>query len=93
MAEKISGKLLSAIGAAGSLVASIFLTPPKYVWGVSGLVIAAASLGVLLRQQWVESQPNEWLLVIRNGKLLKAGVGLKTFIGLSDTVVRFPSRV
>ncbi len=53
MADKISTKLLGAIGAAGSLVASIFLSPPKYVWGVSGLVIAAASLGVLLKQHWV----------------------------------------
>jgi len=25
--------------------------------------------------------------------MIKAGVGLKTFIGISDTVVRFPSRV
>lgn len=53
MADKISGKVLGALGTIGSLVASIFLSPPKYVWGVSGLVIAAASLGVLLRQQWV----------------------------------------
>jgi hypothetical protein len=69
------------------------LAPPKYVWGLSGLVVAAASLGVVLKHHWVESQPNEWLLVIRNGKMLKAGVGLKTFIGVSDTVVRFPSKV
>lgn len=53
MADKISTKLLSAIGAVGSLVASIFLSPPKYVWGSSGLVVAAASLGVILKQHWV----------------------------------------
>lgn len=93
MAEKLSEKVLSGIVAAGSFVASIFLSPPKYVWGVSGLVVAATGLGLILKHHWVESQPNEWLLVIRNGKLIKAGVGLKTFVGLADTVVKFPSKV
>jgi regulator of protease activity HflC (stomatin/prohibitin superfamily) len=93
MADKIANKILGGITAAGSLVASIFLSPPKYVWGISGLVVAASSLGLIIKNHWVESKPNEWLLVIRNGKLIKAGVGLKTFIGISDTVVRFPSKV
>jgi hypothetical protein len=31
--------------------------------------------------------------LIRDGQLAKAGIGLKTFTGLSDTVVKFPSRV
>lgn len=93
MADKLTNKVLSGIAAAGSLVASIFLSPPKYVWGVSGLVIAASAFGLILKHHWVESQPNEWLLVIRNGVLVKAGVGLKTFVGISDTVVRFPSKV
>jgi len=93
MADKLTDKVLSGIVAAGTLVASVFLTPPKYVWGVSGLVIAASGLGLILKHHWVESQPNEWLLIIRNGTLIKAGVGLKTFVGVSDTVVRFPSKV
>ena len=93
MADKLTNKVLSGIAAAGSLVASIFLSPPKYVWGVSGLVIAASAFGLILKHHWVESQPNEWLLVIRNGTLIKAGVGLRTFVGISDTVVRFPSKV
>jgi hypothetical protein len=53
MAHQISSKVLGAIGTVGSLVASIFLSPPQYVWGISGLVVAAASLGLVLRQQWV----------------------------------------
>jgi len=93
MAQHISDKILGLAGAAGSLVASIFLSPPKFVWGLSGLVVATTSLGIFLKNRWVESSPNEWLLVIRNGKLHKAGVGLKTFVGLADTVVKFPSRV
>ena len=91
--EKLTDKVLSGIIAGGSLVASIFLAPPKYVWVASGLVVAAAAAGLIIKHHWVESQPNEWLLVIRNGKLIKAGVGLKTFASLSDTVVRFPSKV
>lgn len=46
-----------------------------------------------LQSLWVESEPNEWLVVIRNGNFVKAGVGLKTFIGPWDSVVRYPSRV
>lgn len=41
----------------------------------------------------MEANPNEWLLVIRDGKLLKAGVGLKAFVGFTDTFVKFPSKV
>jgi hypothetical protein len=53
MTHQITDKILALAGAAGSLVASIFLSPPKYVWGVSGLVIAATSLGLFLQNRWV----------------------------------------
>jgi hypothetical protein len=53
MTHQITDKVLALAGAAGSLVASIFLSPPKYVWGVSGLVIAATSLGLFLQNRWV----------------------------------------
>lgn len=33
------------------------------------------------------------MLVIRDGDLKKAGIGLKTFVGFNDSVVRFPSRL
>ena len=93
MASRITDTILAGVTAVGSLVASIFLTPPKYVWGVCGLVVAAAGVGMILRNRWVESLPNEWLIVIRNGKMIKAAVGLKTFIGLNDNVVKFPSKI
>lgn len=41
----------------------------------------------------MEAQPNEWLLLIKNGKLAKAGVGLKVWKSPLDTTVTFPSRV
>lgn len=53
MAHQISDKILALAGTAGSLVASIFLSPPKYVWGLSGLVVATASFGVFLKNRWV----------------------------------------
>lgn len=84
---------MALYGFAGSVLSTIFLSPPRYVWGVSGLLIAGASFGLLLRNRWIESLPNEWLLVIRDGKLIKAGVGLKTFIGLTDSYVKFTSKV
>ena len=84
---------MGAFTTAGGLLASIFLAPPQFVWGLCGLIIIAACLGLVLKRQWVESEPNEWLLIIRSGRLAKAGVGLKTLTGPYDTVVRFPSRV
>ena len=63
------------------------------MWGIAGLFVAGGSFGLYMHNRFVESEPNEWLLVIRDGKLVKAAVGLKTFIGITDTFVKFPSRV
>lgn len=89
----LQDKFLAIYGFAGSLVSTIFLSPPRYVWGIAGLFVAGGSFGLYLQNRFVESNPNEWLLVINDGKLKKAGVGLKTFIGLTDTFVKFPSKV
>jgi len=66
---------------------------PVYIWGTCGLLLFAACFGLYLRTRFIESQPNEWLLIIRDGKMVKAGVGLKTFLGLTDSFVKFPSKV
>ena len=89
----LSDKMLALYGFAGGLLSSIFLTPRRFVVAVTGGYLAAGALGMFLKSRWVESDPNEWLLIIRDGKLLKAGVGLKTFIGLTDSYVKFPSKV
>lgn len=66
---------------------------------IGGLVLLTTLYRLLKRfakfisSLWVESEPNEWLVVIRNGHFVKAGVGLKTFIGPWDSVVKFPSKV
>lgn len=49
----ISDKFLAVYGFAGSLVSTVFLSPPKYVWGLCGLVVAGASFGLFLSQRFV----------------------------------------
>ena len=46
-------------------------------------VIALAGAFLLAKGQWVESEPDEWLLVIRDGKMVKSGIGRKTFVGFT----------
>jgi len=41
----------------------------------------------------VNGQANEWILILNNGKMKSAGIGLKTFRGPFDQVARFPSKV
>jgi flotillin len=50
-------------------------------------------LGLWIRSRWTVARPNEWLLVIHKGKMVKAGVGLATFRGWGQQVVRFPSSI
>lgn len=60
---------------------------------MGAIVLVIATLFIIIRRRFVEANPNEWLLVIRDGKLLKAGVGLKAFVGFTDSFVKFPSKV
>ena len=93
MGAAYSQKMLGAIGTAGTLVASLFLATPRAAYGLTGLLAASACLGTLYVRQWQESKPNEWLLVIENGKLVKSGIGLKTFVLPTQTTVTFPSAI
>jgi len=47
----------------------------------------------VLSRMYVVAQPNQWMLVLRNGKLVKCGVGISVFQGLNDKIVKFPSKV
>jgi hypothetical protein len=51
--ELLSAKFLAVSGFVGSLLSTIFLSPPRYVWGCCGLVITAASIGLYLRSRFV----------------------------------------
>ncbi len=39
------------------------------------------------------AEPNEWLIVIREGKLFQAGIGLRYRASYQDIVVKIPARV
>jgi hypothetical protein len=41
----------------------------------------------------VSGAANEWVLILNNGKLKTCGIGMSTFRGPFDQVVRFPSKV
>ena len=42
---------------------------------------------------WRESKANEWMLVLRNGEMIKSGIGLNTWINPGDQTVKFPSLI
>uniref|UniRef100_A0A0G4G007 Band 7 domain-containing protein n=1 Tax=Chromera velia CCMP2878 TaxID=1169474 RepID=A0A0G4G007_9ALVE len=44
-------------------------------------------------RRWEIANPDEWQLLIRNGKLVQSGVGACHFKDAFDTVVRFPSSI
>ena len=37
------------------------------------------------------AEPNEWLLLLKNGELVQAGVGMSVFCPVGAQVVKFPS--
>ena len=45
------------------------------------------------QKMWVEGEPNQWVLVIRDGKMVRSGIGLKTVVWPFESFVKFPSRV
>lgn len=42
---------------------------------------------------WKESAANEWMLVLRNGEMVKCGIGLNTWIQPTDQAIKFPSLI
>jgi len=89
----LSDSALATYGFAGGLISTFFLAPKKLLWGLTGLYLAGGAFAYFMRSRWVESASNEWLLIIRDGKLLRGGIGLKTFIGLTDSHVTFESKI
>lgn len=93
MLDRLTNKNLGIIGVASTLLASVFLAPEKVMIPAACSVLGIAGSIVFAQSRWVTSKADEWLLVIRDGKLLKSGVGMKTFVGFADTIVRFPSKI
>lgn len=60
---------------------------------VAALVFVILLAAFEVSRRWETAKPNEWLLVIDNGRLLKAGIGLRVFRWPWQQVVRFPSSI
>ncbi len=67
------------------------MTTTTIIVGVAGTV--ALLVAILLRRTIVIAQPDEWLLCIRNGAPLVAGVGIRLLRRPGDVVARFTSTV
>ena len=67
-------------------VVQIFI--PIITLGLAGFAVFKYAI-----EFWVESQANEWLLIIRNGVLSNKGIGLCSWTFPGDQVVKFPSLI
>merc|ERR1712100_707925 len=57
------------------------------------LLAAIGAIAYLVLLRWETALPNEWLLLIQDGRLVRAGVGLTVFSSLNAQVVRFSSNM
>ena len=51
---------------------------------VVGLKMALTATYNYICSLWVDGKPNEWVLIMNNGEMVKAGVGLRCFKGPFD---------
>jgi hypothetical protein len=56
-------------------------------------LLALAGLIAWVRGFWVAAQPDQWLLRVRNGKVVDAGIGIHVWRRPGDVIVRFSSTV
>eukprot|EP00703_Trepomonas_sp_PC1_P004277 JAP92329.1 SPFH domain/Band 7 family protein [Trepomonas sp. PC1] len=84
---------MNIITIGSALGASFFLTTPRFVWGAISLVVLIIIGVKYIQSLWVKSEPNQWLLVIQNGKMVRSGIGLKCIVWPMQTVVKFPSAI
>lgn len=78
-----------------------FVTPIlEYAFGWIVVLLPLAILGsaVYYGYKWalkyyIQSQANEWLIIIRNGEMVKKGIGLCTWMMPNDQYVKFPSLI
>lgn len=62
-------------------------------WEYSTLWLSVGGIALLwwVWSRYEVAEPNQWLLLVRNGKLVKAGVGIRLWRGWGDMVVSFTS--
>lgn len=63
------------------------------VYIIAALIAMLVVAGFIFSQVRVVAQPNEWMIVLREGKMIKCGVGISCLKMMNDKVVKFPSKV
>lgn len=63
------------------------------IYVLAGAFAVGLLVLLVLSRMYVVAQPNQWMLVLRNGKLVKCGVGISVFQGWNDKIVKFPSKI
>lgn len=66
---------------------------PSTVSIVAALSVALGSLWLALRGLLARSRPDEWLLQVRDGALVRGGIGISVVRWPQDRIVRFPASV
>ena len=89
-------------GAAGALLMAqaSFLPIIDKIMGIIQMLLPLVLLGAaafaatkVAAKFWQESKANEWMLVIRNGELVKSGIGLACWVMPGDQTIKFPSLI
>lgn len=86
-------KVLEVVTTHGPGIAAAALSYGSYAALLGSVAYGGKVAFETSQEYWIEAQPNEWLLVVRNGELLKCNVGLATWIWPGDAAVKFPSQL
>jgi len=57
------------------------------------LAITICTVAAVVRLSWITAQPDEWLLRVRNGKVVDAGIGISIWRRPGDVIARFSSTI
>jgi hypothetical protein len=60
-----------------------------------GSAMVAISVFIYFRKfrHFFMAEPDEWMIVMRNGKVIEMGIGISYTAGIHDVVVKFPSKI
>lgn len=63
------------------------------IYILMGILAALMFVSFCIKRRYVVAQPNEWMIVLKGGKLIKCGVGISVFQGWDEKIVKFPSKI
>ena len=64
-------------------------------WVFAAVLLVQLGMYVMayVNSLYVEGKPNEWVVIMHNGELKQAGIGLSAFVSPFDNVAIFPSQL